>query len=339
MPESKSKSASNIDNTGFTSRASIIGKTSDQPTVASQGLITSVVNATKVIRPVIKSILDLDDNQLCIVLSSVPSLNLLRLRAVCRRWNEALLLPHFWTKLNLQAEFRKINRRSLEVLAFLGGETLTRIDISGCWMLIDNDIGSLAMQCPNIRVISVSNCWKLTDIGLAHITRNLKRLMNLNISFCGQVSGIGFADNQLTMLRKINISYCKLITDEHLEKLLAKTPELQDIRMRRCLKWIASSCFNLIDLNLAFCSRITNGGLYDLSLGSQTFQRLDFTNCVQITDAGIVFFSEGIKSLRVLSLQWIEVLVPEESSNQAKMGSQKRSRFRLTWCSRVDPDM
>ena len=71
----------------------------------------------------------------------------------------------------------------------------------------------------------------------------------------------------------------------------------------KCLKWIASSCINLTSLNLRFCSRITNGGLYDLSLGSQSFTTLKLNHCNQITDASIIFFSDNIKDLREIYLR------------------------------------
>nr|KAJ3422097.1 hypothetical protein HK105_001173 [Polyrhizophydium stewartii] len=267
----------------------------------------------------ITSILDANEQQLQLIFSGLSPIDILRLRGVCRRWNELLLHPHFWSKLMLRSEFRKINRKVIEVFGYLGGESLIKIDLTGCWMVFDDDIRSLVTQCTNIKALSVSNCWKLTDAALGYIAQKSSHLINLNISYCGQMTGSGFTDHVWRGLRKINLSYCKQIGDEQLEKLLSRTTELQDIKMHRrlrsldlrdmdqisdrCLKWIASSCFNLVDLNLAFCLRITNSGLYDLSLGSQSFQRLDFSTCVQLTDASIVFFSDSIRSLRSISLR------------------------------------
>ncbi|KAI8929535.1 cyclic nucleotide-binding-like protein [Entophlyctis helioformis] len=182
----------------------------------------------------VQSILDADEHQLSVILARVPPLDILRLRGVCRRWNELLLLPQFWSKLNLKPEFRKINRRAIEVLGYLGGDHLVRIDLAGCWMVYDEDLGSLASQCPNIKTLSVSNCWKLTDLGLSFVAEHCTKLLNLNISYCGQMTGTGFAEHQWRALRRINLSYCKQLGDEHLERLLSRTTDLQDIKMRRC---------------------------------------------------------------------------------------------------------
>ncbi len=71
----------------------------------------------------------------------------------------------------------------------------------------------------------------------------------------------------------------------------------------KCLKWIASSCTQLTHLNLRFCTRISNGGLYDLSLGVQNFKTLKLSHCPQLTDASIIFFSDNIKDLRNMYLR------------------------------------
>lgn len=71
----------------------------------------------------------------------------------------------------------------------------------------------------------------------------------------------------------------------------------------KCLKWIASSCTKLTSLNLRFCAKITNGGLYDLSLGSQSFTSLKLSHCNLITDASMIFFSDSIKDLREIYLR------------------------------------
>ncbi|KAJ8327512.1 SCF ubiquitin ligase complex subunit [Batrachochytrium dendrobatidis] len=282
------------------------------------------------------SITDATEAHLEIIFSYVLPSDMLRLRGVCRRWNEILLMQQFWRVLNLRSEFRKIDRKALEVFAYLGSETLTMMDLTGCWMIVDNDIRTLVTRCRNIQCLNVSNCWKLTDIGLIHLAKGCPELVKLDISHCSQISGIGFNEHIWSNMKSINISYCKVISDEQLERLLPGTPEMQDIKMRRCqrisdfgvflivqycrrlrsldmrdsdhitdtcLKWIASSCYNLTDLNLTFCSRITNGGMYDLSLGSQSFTRLQFTACEQLTDASIIYFSASIRNLKFISLR------------------------------------
>ncbi|KAH6598135.1 hypothetical protein BASA50_004016 [Batrachochytrium salamandrivorans] len=229
----------------------------------------------------LKHILDANETQLQTIFSHIMPVELLKLRGVCRVWSKMLLLKVFWNSLDLKSKFRLIDRKAVDAFSYLGGNSIAHIDLTGCWMIQDSDLCILISRCSGIRNLIISNCWKVTDQGIAYIAKGCRELQHLDISHCGQISGKGLPIIQLYRL--------DLRDSDHISD--------------KCLKWIASSCVDLSDLNLTFCTRITNSGMYDLSLGSQKFHRLQFTACAQLTDASVIYFSDSIRQLTYISLR------------------------------------
>ncbi|KAJ3077161.1 hypothetical protein HDU98_007546 [Podochytrium sp. JEL0797] len=259
-----------------------------------------------------------------------------KLRQLSHKFNAIVSDSRCWAVLNCHAIFTTMDPDIFTSLCERSADQLTTINLKSCWQVLDDELGIMTNTCPNIQHISLSNCWKITDRGISYLAYGLTKLRSLDVSYCGQLKGHGFADHRWSGLKTLNLTHCKQIGDEQLEKVLAQASEIESIKMRRCvrltdfgvflvirhcrkitsidlsdcdhvsdkcLKWIASSPSKLSDLRLSFCTRITNAGLYDLSLGNHTFEHLDLSHCQQITDAAIVFFSETIKHLRWLGLR------------------------------------
>ncbi|KAH6564095.1 hypothetical protein BASA60_010455 [Batrachochytrium salamandrivorans] len=266
----------------------------------------------------LKHILDANETQLQIIFSHIMPVELLKLRGVCRVWSKMLLLKVFWNTLDLKSKFRLIDRKAVDAFSYLGGNSIAHIDLTGCWMIQDSDLCILISRCSGIRNLIISNCWKVTDQGIAYIAKGCRELQHLDISHCGQISGKGFTDHVWTKLIGINISYCKWINDENLKRLLPFTPNLAEVQMRRCqrisdfgillivqycrqlyrldlrdsdhisdkcLKWIASSCVDLSDLNLTFCTRITNSGII------RQLTYISLRQCRKMTDGVAIYLA------------------------------------------------
>jgi hypothetical protein len=71
----------------------------------------------------------------------------------------------------------------------------------------------------------------------------------------------------------------------------------------RCLKWIATACFQLVSINFAFCRNLTYAGFQEFAQGAQRYKALDFTNCTQVTDSVIFLLKDCISGLKFLSLK------------------------------------
>ncbi|KAJ3277606.1 hypothetical protein HK104_003166, partial [Borealophlyctis nickersoniae] len=315
-------------------------KTKVAPSPRSSVTKPPSIRQSRVVPPshrTITNILDLYDDELHKILVYLSPDERLSLRLICRKWGELLRRAQRWDHLNFAPMFRTATGK--QVLMFCGelaGEHLKSINLSNCWRFEDDDLLRLSESCPNVQFLGISNCWKLTDRGLTGVALNMSHLRDLDVSYCGQITGSGAANHRWTGLQSLNLTFCKHLHDEQLEKILCRTSDIATLRLRRCtrlsdfglflivrycryiksldvsdceqfsdkcLKWISSSCYDLEDLNLTFCTQISNAGMYDLSLGCQRFQRLNFAHCVHITDAALVFFSDSFTYLRSLSLR------------------------------------
>ncbi|KAI9326481.1 hypothetical protein DFJ73DRAFT_965112 [Zopfochytrium polystomum] len=260
-----------------------------------------------------------------------------RFECTCRYAFHLIANPHFWRFLDLHSVYRRLNRIVAVGLFFRGGPMLTTVNLDTCWMLLDEDLHTLVSESPNIVRFGMSNCWKITDEGVSVLAATLEHLRSFDMSYCSQISGAGFKEHCWWNLEAVDLSYCKQISDDAFERFVRCTSSIKDLRLRRCLrlseravflivrycsevrhldlgdcdkaitdrclKWISSGCTQLTSLRLSFCTRITNGGLFDLSVGAYAFHHLDLSHCSQISDVAVAFFADSFHSLRTISLR------------------------------------
>ncbi|KAJ3050221.1 hypothetical protein HK097_008814 [Rhizophlyctis rosea] len=303
-------------------------------TIVPSSILSETLGPTRRPKPTINSLYDQELRPIFLHLNPITRF---AIRQVCKKWRTLLRNPQLWTSLDFYPVFNIVSSLQItRICADYCGDQITSLNLHSCWQLFDDTLLRLTESCPSLKKLNISNCWKLTDKGVYGVAHNLPALEDLDMSFCGQVNGSGCKEHVWSGMKRLNLTYCKQITDEHLEKILCRTSEIVELQLRRCtrisdfglflvvrycryikqldisdceqisdrcLKWIASSCYNLSYLNLTFCTRITNGGLYDLSLGCQTFTHLDLSHCAHITDAAIALFNDSIQSLEYLSLR------------------------------------
>jgi uncharacterized protein YjbI with pentapeptide repeats len=111
-------------------------------------------------------------------------------------------------------KLQKINLSNTKITgkAFASGdiklEHLTEIDISDCANLTDDKLKMLLEKCPNLQIIKLSN---ITITGAAFDSAVIK----------------------LEDLKEIDISECKNLTDDNLQRLIQKCPNLQKINLSK----------------------------------------------------------------------------------------------------------
>ncbi|KAL6600667.1 hypothetical protein U3516DRAFT_561429 [Neocallimastix sp. 'constans'] len=269
------------------------------------------------------------------ILRYLPIRDWFKLRCVCKKWNHIMKNPLFWIDVDFSSLYNQLSHKTISYALFACSNT-TSLNFKGCWRLTNEDILTITQMCPHLTSLNLSNCWSLSDQGILFVAIKCTRLKHLNISYCSQVKGVCFANHQMNNLTHIDISYCKQIGNECLEQLLAKAPELQDIKFRRCtritdfgiflvarhcryiknielsdcdqitnkcLKWLSNNSSNLKCLDLTFCKHITNSGIYDLSLGSQEFESLILSHCTCLSDTAILCLHKSICKLKKLSIR------------------------------------
>lgn len=97
----------------------------------------------------------------------------------------------------------------------------------------------------------------------------------------------GLAD-RCKKLIKLNVSYCKRITDRGME-YISHLAELSDLEMRGLssitsigVKAVAIGCTRLADLDLKQCEKVDDSGFCALAFYSQNLQQVSGTSFAQI---------------------------------------------------------
>jgi CRP-like cAMP-binding protein len=260
----------------------------------------------------------------------------LKLRRVCKVFDQLIHEQAFWTELKFDQISRMLNSQIFFNFVGLAGDFLKVIDLSVCDTLTDDEVVVLVAECPNITHFNCSKCWKLTDKSLAAITKNLINLTILNISCCSKIRGSGFANHNIKKLLELNISYCKQISDKNVEHLLSNTPLLRTIYLNRCqrltefgifliarfcrdiehihvedceqftdrcMKWLRSFCIKITTINFKFCRGFTSAGFKLLGDSNLNLEYLNLSFCLAVSDSTIKEFKRTFHNLKVLRLQ------------------------------------
>lgn len=169
-----------------------------------------------------------------------------RLRRVCKQWNRQLSASYFCKYVNLENHAGDISNRFIKSMVLFVGSSLEYLNISNCGRITDEAIKLISTTCENVRKFILSNCWKLSDFSLSYISQNMTNLEQLDISHGNKLVGMGFQNHKLTKLKRFNVSYCKAFSDKSLEKLFATTPEITEVRIRRCTRLTEFGIFLIV---------------------------------------------------------------------------------------------
>ncbi|KAJ3353470.1 hypothetical protein HDU83_006752 [Entophlyctis luteolus] len=308
----------------------MLGKVFGMKEPSKVGPVSPIAKPTKDTAKKVQHIHEIPTGILEAVLQHLNPKERLKLRSVSHKFNSVLSDSRCWAELNCAEIFSNLDPEIFHSLCEKALDQLITVDVTNCWQLLDDEL----------------------DRGISYIAYGLTKLKNLDVGYCGQLKGFGFVDRRWVNLQSLNMTHCKQIGDEQLEKILANASEIEVVKMRRkirmidlsdcdhvsdkCLKWIASSPSKLTDLRISFWTHITNAGLYDLSLGNHTFEILDLSHCQQITDAVVVFFSDIVKHLRILHLRRCKKITDGVAGFMAK-NAVKLQLVDFTGCPLITP--
>ena len=182
----------------------------------------------------IDHILNISDEDMPIIMSRVQPCDLIKLQMVCHKWQALFKKPFMWASIDLRSDFRIVDKNVVNMICAFGNSNIQKIDFSGCWQIVDDDLKTVASCCPNLSVLYLSNCWKISDVGVEYIAKDSKNLKDIDLSYCGQLVCSSLLNHCWTQLEKINFSFCKQIGDEHLEPILSKSSKINSLKFRRC---------------------------------------------------------------------------------------------------------
>jgi hypothetical protein len=108
--------------------------------------------------------------------------------------------------------------------------TLKKLNVSGIVNINDNMLDIITQQSPYLLKLDISSSY-VTDEGMSYLKR-LTYLKNLNIAFNVKITDGCFEHiGDIPSLRKLNISMCRLITDDGIEILVRKNKKFTHLNM------------------------------------------------------------------------------------------------------------
>ncbi|CAB4000684.1 F-box LRR-repeat 20-like, partial [Paramuricea clavata] len=140
------------------------------------------------------------------------------------------------------------------------------VRLDECWICTtEENLFTLANNCPKLRVLSVRRCKYVTDDAIRKLCECCNELQELDVSSCYKISDKGLSNLILCKnLRELRVSSCYGVTDRSIKKLI-----------RHCSK--------LVELDVGGCPRITDSGLQTL-LEKPCGQLLRIKSCENVTN-------------------------------------------------------
>lgn len=216
------------------------------------------------------------------------------------------------------------------------------------------------LSIPNsVSYLSLKGCVGIPTYGLRDLSRHTK-LCVLDLSFTQINDDALKSIEKLTLLKKLNLSFCKNITNKGLQfisnlrlnelnisqcnlsenclKYLSKMTSLRLLYLNRIgkitnkgLKYL-SNLTSLLNLELNDCSRVTNYGLRFIK-NLKNLQTLTLDNCKKITNDGLKHIS-NCRHLKKLSLHKCDKIT-DHGLKKLISKLKKLQLLRLTWAPKI----
>lgn len=194
---------------------------------------------------------------------------------------------------------------ALEGLQSLGNSkctsTLKHLNLHACPQVCNLSLIAIS-HLVALESLDLSRCTKLTLVGASHIGKKCRRLNSINLASCGDCVTNALFEAiilRLSLLKTVNVSFCKKISDRSLKAL--------------------SKCQNLKTLDLTGCTSVSDQSILFLCEGTYDnpgLRNLFLAGCTKVTDTSLSWIADGLKnmdgslSLETLSLKGTHVTLP-----------------------------
>nr|XP_058157301.1 F-box/LRR-repeat protein fbxl-1-like [Dasypus novemcinctus] len=142
-----------------------------------------------------------------------------------------------------------------------GTSSLHRIEVFGCLALTDRSIGSLALQCSQLRTLNIGRVPKVSECCLVRSLQNLRAVSALNVAGLRMVSDkiVHLTVTQCPKLDSLVLSSCSQVTDVSLVEISTYLPTLRY-------------------LDVSGCRQVTDVGIHALARGCHQLNYLDVSS-------------------------------------------------------------
>ncbi|KAI3694751.1 hypothetical protein L1987_77721 [Smallanthus sonchifolius] len=143
------------------------------------------------------------------------------------------------------------------------------------------------------------------DIDSFILDKLINRFRRLELlSLCGCVnlldSGLSQLQNHGSKLKSLYLDCCFKVTDTSLSSVAIGCPNLSFISLYRCsvtdngLELLAKSCLFLKDVNLEWCSLITDSGIFSITNNCRELRAIKISHCENIKGVGFEGCSQSL---------------------------------------------
>lgn len=285
----------------------------------------------------------LSDRVMLEVFAYLDLKSLMKLRRVCRRWRQLLLISDtLFHTLDLTKWNTEITDSVLKHIIDFVGPRPRVVDISNCFHITDEGFSYLVNEIGikgSIKVLKMKSVWKVSAMAIMDLSvpsvghdmesielvncRNvrddvLERLVgadfNADYHFNNQSVPNSFHHNFGCLnLKHLDLSYCKHLTDKTMNFFLDHCSQrLETLILTRCTtitdngfrSWSSKQFPRLTKLVLKDCTYLTDNSMIYLAALTPNLKYLDLSFCCALNDSSIDFLCFCCKQLEYLNLSF-----------------------------------
>ena len=212
-----------------------------------------------------------------------------RVACVCTAWRDASYNRLVWKGVVARLHLRQASPSLFPSLVQRG---IRRIQI----LSLKRSLKDVMVGIPNLEVLDISGCYNVRDDALRHaLAHELPRLTSLNLSLCKQITDntVQRMSQYLKNLEVLELGGCANLTSSGLLLLAWELRKLKVLNLRSCRCISDQGIGHLAGIN-------RNMGPH----GALALEELVLQDCQKLTDQSLKYMSVGLTSLRVLNLSF-----------------------------------
>ncbi|KAJ3312470.1 hypothetical protein HDV04_003070 [Boothiomyces sp. JEL0838] len=199
---------------------------------------------------------------------------------------------------------------------------LSFLDLSNCRKITDSGVLAVLEKAPNLVKINLGYCKNLTEKIMNHIAWSTMK--EVNIQRCTGIHDSGFKSwmekgisptisiplgSLIFALEDLNLSDCSFLTDETIQVLGTRCPQLKRLCLSFCCSLtenfalpLTAGCPYINVLDVSYCGgAVTDSSVLTLARGLPNLQALGLRGCVQLTDTGLEYLATYALGLNVIN--------------------------------------
>ena len=210
----------------------------------------------------------------------------------------------------------------------------------------DDGLSHLAHNCRMLETVCIENGRKITDKGLSVLLSLFPMLEDIQIKLCRSINGAEIKGAETLKLTKLGLTDCTTLSDEGVEKLMKYCSDLFLLSLTNCnqltgkaltaivnhtdrlesleltqlgtpIRFSAEPMKFLEDVDFRGSAGITDDSLVDLTSAAPNIERINLSDCPNITIKGLLYLMDHCPHVSRLTL-WnckiseIELVMLEE---------------------------